>query len=122
LFEIDLCVQFLQMLHGSDPHVRTTETAQAIEALGSAGYLTPEAAEALREGHAFLRKLQGRIRIVHADASSLVEEKAPGLWPLARRMGIRDRPGAQAAHELLARYRQVTARVRHVYESTLKRS
>lgn len=122
LFEIDLCVQFLQMLHGSDPSVRTTETAQAIEALANAGYLAPELAPALREGHAFLRKLQGRIRIVHADASSLVEETAPGLLPLARRMGIRDRPGAEAAHELLARYREVTSRVRQVYESTLKGS
>lgn len=119
LFEIDLCVQFLQMLHGADREVRTTETAQAIELLASAGYLPPERAEALREGHAFLRKLQGRIRIVHGDASSLVEETAPGLLPLARRMGIRDRRGARAAHDLLARYREVTTRVRQVYESTL---
>ena len=122
LFEIDLCVQFLQMLHGADPRVRTTETAMAIELLAEAGYLSPEHAELLRDGHAFLRKLQGRIRIVHADASSLVEETAPGLLPLARRMGIRDRRGARASHELLARYREVTNRVRQVYESTLKGS
>jgi hypothetical protein len=37
-------------------------------------------------------------------------------------MGIRDRRGAQAAGELLARYREVTTRVRRVYESTLKGS
>ncbi len=122
LFEIDLCVQYLQMLHGADLRVRTTETSLAIEALASAGYLAPERAAALREGHAFLRKLQGRIRIVHADASSLVEETAPGLLPLARRMGIRDRRGVLAAGELLARYREVTTRVRRVYESTLKGS
>jgi glutamate-ammonia-ligase adenylyltransferase len=122
LVEIDFCIQFLQMLHGADQRVRTTETALAIEALASAGYLAPERAEALRDGHAFLRKLQGRIRIVHADASSLVEETAPGLLPLARRMGIRNRPGAEAAGELLARYREVTTRVRQVYELTLKGS
>lgn len=122
LFEIDLCVQFLQMLHGADTRVRTTETALAIELLAEAGHLSPEHAEVLRDGHAFLRKLQGRIRIVHADASSLVEETAPGLLPLARRMGIRDRRGARASHELLARYREVTKRVRQVYESTLKGS
>jgi glutamate-ammonia-ligase adenylyltransferase len=122
LFEIDLCVQFLQMLHGADVRVRTTETARAIELLANAGYLAPDRAEVLRDGHAFLRKLQGRIRIVHGDASSLVEETAPGLLPLARRMGIRDRPGALATHELLARYREVTSRVRQVYEATLKGS
>ncbi|MDI1481269.1 bifunctional [glutamate--ammonia ligase]-adenylyl-L-tyrosine phosphorylase/[glutamate--ammonia-ligase] adenylyltransferase [Polyangium sp. y55x31] len=122
LFEIELCVQFLQMLSGADPGVRTTETALAIEALVASGKLTPEQAEALRDGYAFLRKLGGRIRIVHADASHLLEESAPGLWPLARRMGIRDRPGAQAAVELLARYREVTGRVREVYEAVLRGS
>lgn len=120
LFEIDLCVQFMQMLHGADPTVRTTETAVAVEALAAAGYLPAEQADALRDGYAFLRKLAGRIRIVHADASHLLEESAPGLVPLARRMGIRDRRGALAAGELLARYREVTSRVREVYESILK--
>jgi glutamate-ammonia-ligase adenylyltransferase len=119
LFEIELCVQFLQMLHGADERVRTTETAVAIEALAAGGYLSGEQAETLREGYAFLRKLQGRIRIVHADAGNLVEESAPGLLPLARRMGIRDRPGAEAAGELLARYREVTGRVRGVYQGVL---
>ncbi|UQA55213.1 bifunctional [glutamate--ammonia ligase]-adenylyl-L-tyrosine phosphorylase/[glutamate--ammonia-ligase] adenylyltransferase [Polyangium aurulentum] len=119
LFEIELCVQFLQMQHGADPRVRTTETAVAIEALGAGGYLPAEGAETLRDGYAFLRKLQGRIRIVHADAGNLVEESAPGLLPLARRMGIRDRPGAEAAGELLERYRVVTGRVREVYQGVL---
>ncbi|MRG91529.1 bifunctional [glutamate--ammonia ligase]-adenylyl-L-tyrosine phosphorylase/[glutamate--ammonia-ligase] adenylyltransferase [Polyangium spumosum] len=119
LFELELCVQFLQMCSGADPGVRTTETSLAIEALAASGKLSPEQAEALRDGYSFLRKLGGRIRIVHANASHLLEESAPGLRPLARRMGIRDRPGEQAAGELLARYREVTARVRAVYEDVL---
>jgi hypothetical protein len=35
---------------------------------------------------------------------------------LARRMGTRDRPGALAAADLVARYKAVTARVRDAYE------
>jgi len=119
LFEIELCVQFLQMLHGADASVRTSETSLAIEALAAASHLSPDQAETLRDGYAFLRKLQGCIRIVHADASQLVEESAPGVVPLARRMGFRKRRGALVASDLLARYREVTGRVREVYEVIL---
>lgn len=117
LIEIELTVQLLQMRHGRDPRVRTTDTAEAIDALAQAGYLAPEHEETLREGYAFLRRLQERSRIVHAAASQYLEENAPGLATLARRMGIRDRTGTLAASELIARYRSVTDRVRATYDA-----
>jgi glutamate-ammonia-ligase adenylyltransferase len=117
LVDIEFAVQLLQLEHGRDPRVRTTETAVAIEALATAGYLPAEQAETLRDGYAFLRKLEQRIRILHATPAQLLEESAPGLFPLARRMGIRDRRGSEAAAELLARYREVTERVRATYEA-----
>jgi glutamate-ammonia-ligase adenylyltransferase len=116
LVDVEFAVQLLQLEHGKDPRVRTTETAVVIEALAAAGYLSPEQAETLRDGYAFLRKLEQRIRILHATPAHLLEENAPGLFPLARRMGIRDRRGSEAAAELLARYREVTERVRATYE------
>jgi glutamine synthetase adenylyltransferase len=100
--------------------VRTTETALAIDALTRGGYLAPEQAELLRDGYAFLRKLEQRIRILHASAAHLLEESAPGLLPLARRMGIRDRRGSEAAAELIARYRAVTERVRATYDAIVE--
>jgi [glutamine synthetase] adenylyltransferase / [glutamine synthetase]-adenylyl-L-tyrosine phosphorylase len=117
LVDVEFAVQLLQLEHGRDPRVRTTETAVAIEALAAAGYLSPEQAETLRDGYAFLRKLEQRIRILHASPAQLLEESAPGLSPLARRVGIRDRRGSAAAAELLARYREVTGRVRVTYEA-----
>ena len=96
---------------------RNWNTAQAIEALAQAGYLSPEHEGTLREGYAFLRRLQERSRIVHAAASQYLEENAPGLAPLARRMGIRDRTGTLAANELVARYKSVTDRVRAAYDA-----
>src|SRR5262249_57158270 len=99
------------------PGARTPDTAVAIEALAAAGYLSAEHAETLRDGYAFLRKLEQRIRILHATPAQLLEESAPGLVPLARRLGIRDRRGTEAAGELLARYREVTERVRAAYEA-----
>ncbi|WP_437309164.1 bifunctional [glutamate--ammonia ligase]-adenylyl-L-tyrosine phosphorylase/[glutamate--ammonia-ligase] adenylyltransferase [Sorangium sp. So ce388] len=121
LADIEFAVQLLQIRHGADPRVRTTETLSAIEALASAGYLSAKHAEAFRDGHAFLRKLEQRIRIVHADASQLLEENAPGVPLLARRTGIRGRTAAEAARELLARYGEITERVRAAYEAIVAR-
>ena len=114
LADIEFAVQLLQMRHGADPRVRTTETLSALDALCAAGYLSAEHAETLRDGHAFLRKLEQRLRIVHADATQLLEEDAPGVPLLARRMGIRGRTSAERAAELLARYGAIT--VERLYE------
>jgi glutamate-ammonia-ligase adenylyltransferase len=75
----------------------------------------------MREGYAFLRKLEQRIRVVHADASHLLEEGAPGIAALARRIGIRGRTAAEAAAELFARYGEMTERIRGVYEEIMAR-
>ncbi|WP_438035538.1 bifunctional [glutamate--ammonia ligase]-adenylyl-L-tyrosine phosphorylase/[glutamate--ammonia-ligase] adenylyltransferase [Sorangium sp. So ce204] len=117
LADIEFAVQLLQIRHGADPRVRTTETLAAIDALAAAGHLSAGHAETFRDGHAFLRKLEQRIRIVHADASQLLEEDAPGVPTLARRTGIRGRTAAEAARELLARYGAITERVRRAYEA-----
>ncbi|AGP34990.1 bifunctional [glutamate--ammonia ligase]-adenylyl-L-tyrosine phosphorylase/[glutamate--ammonia-ligase] adenylyltransferase [Sorangium cellulosum] len=121
LADIEFAVQLLQIRHGADPRVRTSETLAAIDALASAGYLSAAHAEIFRDGHAFLRKLEQRIRIVHADASQLLQEDAPGVPLLARRTGIRGRTGAEAAKELLARYGAITERVRRAYEAIVAR-
>ncbi|MCC6522586.1 MAG: bifunctional [glutamate--ammonia ligase]-adenylyl-L-tyrosine phosphorylase/[glutamate--ammonia-ligase] adenylyltransferase [Polyangiaceae bacterium] len=116
LCDVEFAVQLLQLAHGRDPAVRTPSTRVAIRALARAGALAPEDAAALEEGHAFLRRLEQRIRIVHDDASHLIERAAAGLGPLARRMGLRHESAPRAAEQLLGRYREVTERVRAVYE------
>jgi glutamate-ammonia-ligase adenylyltransferase len=117
LADVEMCIELLQVKHGRDPAVRTTETQTAIEALSERGYLAPSHAAALGEGYAFLRKLQWRIRILHATASQLIEEGAPGLVPLAHRVGIRSRPGdAGVAATLGAHYKATTDRIRGAYD------
>jgi glutamate-ammonia-ligase adenylyltransferase len=117
LLDVELAVQLLQLVHGADARVRTTETRQAIEALEAIGAIDLDTARALSEGYAFLRKLQQRIRVLHGDGSHLVEERAAGLVPLARRMGIREVPTSAAAARLIDQYRAVTARVRAAYDT-----
>jgi glutamate-ammonia-ligase adenylyltransferase len=122
LSELELGVELLQLLHAADDRVHTTETSVAIDALADIGALDAAQAAWLREGHAFLRRLEQRIRVVHANSWHLVEEHAVGLGPLARRMGIRDRALGDAARSLIHRYREVTERVRSCTEHIVARA
>ena len=115
LVDIEFAAQCLQMRHGSDPRVRTTETETALAALEAGGYLDTPDAEALREGWRFLRRLEQRLRIAHGTAATLIEEGAPGLVTLARSMGMHDLPPARAEEALLERYVAVTREVRGAY-------
>lgn len=117
LLDIEMAVQLLQVLAGhTHPAVCTTDTLRAVNALRDTGHLTQTQAEILREGYLYLRKLQWRMRIVHASTSQLIEEGAPGLVPLAHRMGIRSRSGIGAAAEFCAQYRAISDRIRNIYD------
>jgi glutamate-ammonia-ligase adenylyltransferase len=115
LADIEFATQWLQMRHGQDPRVRTTEVDVALSSLETCGYLDPPTSELLREGWRFLRRLEQRLRISHGTSVSLLEEGAPGLVTLARRMGMRDGPRASAEQSLLQRYTHVTREVRAAY-------
>lgn len=122
LIEVEFATQLLQLAHGDRPEVHTTDTREALAALGAIGALNEEQLDALRDGFEFLRRLQQRIRIVHGDSAHLIEEHAAGMIPLARRMGIRDSDGERAAAQLVERYRAITDRVRRAYEEIVIQS
>jgi glutamate-ammonia-ligase adenylyltransferase len=115
LVDVEFATQWLQMRHGTDRRVRTTETEVALTALETCGYLEPALAEVFREGWRFLRRLEQRLRISHGTSVRLIEEGAPGLASLARRMGLRDGPRGPAEQALLERYVSVTSAVRDAF-------
>lgn len=119
IVDVEFAAQWLQMKHGLDRRVRTPETEKALSALETCGYLDPALAASLREGYGFLRRIEQRLRILHGASAQLIEEGAPGLPPLARRMGMRDGPQGSAAGSLLSRYREVTEDVRAAYLAVL---
>jgi glutamate-ammonia-ligase adenylyltransferase len=119
IVDVEFATQWLQMRHGTDARVRTTETEAALSALETCGYLDASLAEPLRDGWRFLRRLEQRLRIAHGTSASLLEEGAPGLATLARRMGMRDGPRAPADRALLERYVGVTREVRAAYSRVL---
>ena len=116
LVDVEFATQWLQMRHGRDARVRTTETGPAITALETCGYLDAASAEGLRRAWGFLRKLEQRMRVAHGASVSLLQEGAPGLLTIARSMGARDGPRARADAALLEQYVAVTANVRSIYQ------
>ncbi len=119
LVDVELAVQWLQMAHGTDKTVRTTETLLAIDALENRGALKPALATTLRDGHRFLRRLEQRGRVIHGTRGVFLHEEAPGLSALARSMGYRDGPSGTAAVLLINAYRDATAEVRSAFDEIM---
>ncbi len=119
LVDVEFAAQWLQMKCGKDPRVRTPDTEAALDALETCGYLDAGVAAALREGYRTLRRMEQRLRVLHGTSSHFIEEGAPGLALLARRMGMRDGPRGSATAMLLARYAQITRDVRAAYLAIL---
>jgi glutamate-ammonia-ligase adenylyltransferase len=119
LLDVEFAAQWLQMRHGADHAVRTTDTVAALHGLHARGYLSRSAFEALRDGYVFLRRLEQRIRIVHGSGATVLDANAQGLFKLARRMGIPESPLQTESESLLEEYRETTESVRAAYLDVL---
>jgi glutamate-ammonia-ligase adenylyltransferase len=120
LLDIEFAVQWLQMRHGRDEDVRTTDTMVALEALRERDYLTAEAFETFNDGYQFLRRLEQRIHVLRGAGSTVLDEADGGLELLARRMGLQRRGATTVGQALLAKYRDVTEAVRSTYLEVLE--
>jgi len=118
LVDIEFAVQWLQMNFGRDASVRTADTEEAIAALEAGGHIEHAHAAVFRDGFAFLRRLEQALRVVHGTSASLIEDGAPGIAALARKMGFRHTSGDPATR-LLETYRAVTRDVRATYLAAL---
>ncbi|HMJ11391.1 MAG TPA: bifunctional [glutamate--ammonia ligase]-adenylyl-L-tyrosine phosphorylase/[glutamate--ammonia-ligase] adenylyltransferase [Polyangiaceae bacterium] len=119
LLDVEFAVQWLQMNHGRDVRVRTTDTVDALKALHAASYLERSHYETLLDGYLFLRRLEQRMHVLHGSGSTVIDASAPALHKLARRMGLGDSGRATAGELLLTRYMDVTRAVRASFRAVL---
>ncbi len=118
--DIEFIIQYLQIAYGArSPSIRRPDTLGALEALREAGHLAPEDASALDEAYRFLRLVENRLRIAHAQPLHTFPETPEGMEMLARRIGYRDDEEGSSRAKLLADYERQTQCVRAIYRKTL---
>jgi [glutamine synthetase] adenylyltransferase / [glutamine synthetase]-adenylyl-L-tyrosine phosphorylase len=115
LVDVEFTVQALQLAHAvENPSVLSTNTADALERLHAAGYLTEPAFTALREGLRLWRQVQAAIRLTAPgggfDAANALEGQKRAL---ARAAGV------DAFEDLAPRMEKVAQAVRDQYEALI---
>ncbi|MEO9930315.1 glutamate-ammonia-ligase adenylyltransferase [Rhodopirellula bahusiensis] len=88
--DIELTIQFLQLLHGGDlPDVRVTGTLPAISELSRHGCLTSQEATILSTNHAKLCRLEHLLAVLFDHRISHLPEERDVRARLAWRLGVR---------------------------------
>lgn len=86
--DIEFTVQMLQMLHGGRwPDSRTTNTLEALRALGVRQRIRPFQAKTLERNYVFLRAIEHRLQIQGGRQTHILPESQAELDLLARRLG-----------------------------------
>ena len=94
--DIELVVQFLQLMHGGDLEVvRAGNTNDAIIALEKTGCLLHEEAELLAGNYARLCRLQHQLSMLFGGDTTILPTDPAMCKQLAWRLGIRDEPQNQ---------------------------
>ncbi len=106
LADLEYIVQALQITHGqTDPRLRVTNTAEAIERVADAGIVSGENVARLSEAHLFLEQLINALRMVRGNSKDLTvpPQESDEFAYLARRLGYGNeipRLAADLAHHL----------------------
>jgi glutamate-ammonia-ligase adenylyltransferase len=119
LIDVEFLVQMLQLKHGpANASLRVPSTWAALDTLHAAGLLDADDHTALRDGYAFLRGLECRLRLVTNRAATELPEPGEELDKLARRLGY---GAADAGAKLLADRETHAGRVRDAFERVWRR-
>jgi len=112
--DIEFTVQMLQMLHGGRwPEIRTSNTLEALRALGQRQKVQPFDAATLERNYIFLRGIEHRLQIEGGRQTHILPETGPELDMLARRLGYEN------GDSLMNVYRERTAETRAILEQFL---
>jgi len=96
--EIEFFVQTQQLIAGGRfPELRGRETVAMLDALAKGGWITPQAAEALRRQYWFLRDVEHAIQMIADEQTHTLPEDDEGLERVARMLGFADAGAFSAA-------------------------
>ena len=117
LADIDFLLQVLQLREGRErDEFRAAGARNLLSAFPETDFVRPDEAEALRDGYGFLRELETVLRIDTDTGGGAISTDPDVLEPLAHRLR-----GPLSGAELLARYRDTTARIRAIYDAGMDR-
>ncbi|OLT46577.1 bifunctional glutamine-synthetase adenylyltransferase/deadenyltransferase [Saccharomonospora sp. CUA-673] len=124
LRDVEFAVQLLQLVHGRvDPQLRSGSTLNALDALGSGGYVGRTDAAEMQESYEFLRLLEHRLQLRALRRTHLfpeADDTAALRW-LARAVGIRQSRSKSVAESLLQEFRKHVRHVRTLHEKLFYR-
>lgn len=113
--DIEFSVQLLQLVHGrDDAALRTPATLDALAALGDGGYIARGDGEVLDRAYRWFREAEHRLQLLEDRPVHALPAGNAARSHLARVMGYRDGPGADALTQFetdFARHRSATRSV-----------
>lgn len=115
--DVEMAVQILQFVHGGqDPAIRSGTTLEALDQLDRHGYVDAADAEHLAIAYRYLRTVEHRLQLEREQQVYALPADDAGLERLARVLGYRDRPGADARSQFEVTHRRHQASVRSIFE------
>jgi glutamate-ammonia-ligase adenylyltransferase len=118
LTDIDFILELVQIYEGQrDPAFRIGGSRRLLAKLPSTRFLDPDESRRLTEAYRFLRTVETLVRLKADSNVSRISTDPVVMNPVGTRMGFGDAPGGR----LLARYRELTERVRAIYTAVLTR-
>lgn len=116
IVDVEFLIQLLQIKYGrTHPAICRPNTWQSLEALAREGLLAPTHYEELRENYDFLRRIEGRTRIVYNLAQDELPSRPEDLEKLARRLGYEANDQGTAADHFWRELEHRTTRSRALF-------
>jgi glutamate-ammonia-ligase adenylyltransferase len=115
--DVEFAVQLLQLVHGRHhPQLRSRGTLEALERLGSDGFVGDEDVGALVDAYVFLRHTEHRLQLGAGRQTHTLPRSRAKLEHLARGLGFRDGAQASALGQFESTWARTTTVVRTIHE------
>ncbi|MGH9039287.1 MAG: bifunctional [glutamine synthetase] adenylyltransferase/[glutamine synthetase]-adenylyl-L-tyrosine phosphorylase [Acidimicrobiia bacterium] len=117
LRDIEFAVQLLQLVHARhDPGIRSPNTLEALDQLGSAGYVDRAQVRTLDASYRFLRTVEHRLQLEEEAQTHSLPADPAARTRLARVLGYRDDGPKSAREQFETVHRRHQAQVRSIHE------